>query len=943
MKIQAEAIDLIDEQRILISMITDTSFIKTILPVAEPEHFVNPFSQKLFLWIKEYFSEYGVAPQRQIADIFTSKKVGMSSEEIELFELFLSTLNQHYEEGYNEQYFADKALRYLKRRSLEVHADRIKSLLSLDQIEEAENLQVNFKKVSRAFGQAVDPLGEDFIERVFNRKDSDQLLKPPGKLGELTGWFCRNWLTVIQGPYKSGKCVKFDAEILMDDGSLKTIEEVVRNGCRNVVSMSEEDKKFRKSTVADFIDNGIKPCYRLTTKSGRFVDVTAIHPFLTVEGWKRLEDLVLGEPIAIPRSLPFFGNNVWPSHKNRLLAYVLAIGSLRGPIYFAKREDDLIEDIAQCCDGMGDELKRTQGNEWWWTIARKNKTRRVKAHTRLWLDELGIPKDARNSDKQIPPEVFTLSRECIGEFLNILFTCRGTMYEKNNECRIEYRTDNERMVRQIGTLLTRFGILFSISHQEKNQKKHYSLVIRVKDSVIKFINEIGFSFDKQTTSLSFKNLFESESRRLAKCRENFPLEYIVKLRGRDDGWPLELRLHKKRAISRDKLRVMALRGNWQDVLIDCDSDITWDRVKTVDYIGEYQTYDLSIDQDHNFVANNMLVHNTHWFQLLREVALRNGLKTLDINLEMSEEELAMRMYKGFTGLPEESDEITEIRWPVFDCMQNQTGLCSFPHRRTNTVRLYSPEGRRPLPTDKDLPEGYRACDVCRRNAEWYGNYTEEIWFETLTKNSFLDKESVLRKANAIKRQYGSLMRFKCYPRGSINVDDIRRLLDILEYSEGFIPDVINVDYPKIMAPENDSKSFNEEGQLDRTMLALAGLATERHCIINTASQVNREAIRRGKSRVGDASQSTRAIYAHAALVIGISQTEEEEVFNAKRFNVILGRFKQANSMVEARVLQQFQVGQPYVDSEYARANWGSGNGNNSDEERKSKRRMDMEE
>ena len=911
--------------------------------MAEPEHFVNPFSQKLFLWIKEYFRDYNTAPQKQITDIFSSKRPGMSNEEIELFELFLSTLNQHYEDGYNEQYFADKALRYLKRRSLEVHADRIKSLLSLDQVEEAENLQVNFKKVSKAFGQAVDPLSGDFIERVFNRKDGDQLLRPPGKLGELTGWFCRNWLTVIQGPYKSGKCVKFDSEILMDDGSLKPIEDVVKNKLKNTVSMREADKKFYSSTVSEFIDNGIKPCYRLTTKSGRFAEVTEIHPFLTVDGWKQLKELSVNEPIAVPKSLPFFGNDVWPSCKNRLLAYILADGHLGRNICITKYEDAVINDISECCDEMGDEFLKIKNVRSDFMIRKREKHYGERANTQLWLFSLGLSEKHRAADKFIPNEVFKLNKQCIREFLNILFTCDGSIYKASTTCTIEYCSASKRMIHQVGSLLTRFGILFNIADKVVNGKTYYSLFIRSKEFVMKFVEEIGFSFSKQETSNHFKRLLEEKKSFPKKHLDMFPSEYVVKLKGRNTKDPLNQRITRKMSVSRNKMREWALEGGWDDILIDCDSDIAWDRIHSIEYIGDHQTYDLSINDDHNFIANNMLVHNTHWFQLLREIALQNGLKTLDINLEMSEEELAMRMYKGFTGLPEENDGITEIRWPVFDCMQNQIGLCSFPNRRTNTVRLYAPEGRRPLPTDKDLPDGYRSCDVCRKREEWYGNYTEEIWFDTLIKNSFLDMEKVTRKANAIKRQYGSLMRFKCYPRGSINVDDIRRLLDILEYSEGFIPDVINVDYPKIMAPENDSKTFNEEGQLDRTMLALAGLATERHCLVNTASQINKEAIRRGKARVGDASQSTRAIYAHAALVIGISQTEEEEVFNAKRFNVILGRFKQANSMVEARVLQQFQVGQPYVDSEFARANWGSGNGNNGDEEKKTKRRMDGEE
>ena len=305
---------------------------------------------------------------------------------------------------------------------------------------------------------------------------------------------------------------------------------------------------------------------------------------------------------------------------------------------------------------------------------------------------------------------------------------------------------------------------------------------------------------------------------------------------------------------------------------------------------------------------------------------------------MSEEQLALRMYKGMTGLPEEEDLIDSLRWPIFDCLNNQIGSCPFPERRVNTIPLYDPAIGKPSIGD-EMPEGYKTCDVCRKNKKWEKDFIEDIWYESVNTSGYVNSAIVKKKGLAITRQFGDLLRFKSFPRGSANVDDIRRVLDILEYSEGFFPDIINVDYAKIMAPEYSASSFNEEGQLDKTMVALAGLADERHCLVTTASQIKTEAIKRGKARMGDASQSTRAIYAHAAKVFGISQSEEETAFNAKRFNVIVDRFRSFNSAIEVRVLQQLAVGQPYVDSEYARSNWGS----NKEEKKKRRSRISGEE
>ena len=44
---------------------------------------------------------------------------------------------------------------------------------------------------------------------------------------------------------------------------------------------------------------------------------------------------------------------------------------------------------------------------------------------------------------------------------------------------------------------------------------------------------------------------------------------------------------------------------------DNTSDIYWDRITAIEYIGEQMTYDLAIPGTHNFIANDILVHNSH--------------------------------------------------------------------------------------------------------------------------------------------------------------------------------------------------------------------------------------------------------------------------------------------------------------------------------------------
>ena len=42
-----------------------------------------------------------------------------------------------------------------------------------------------------------------------------------------------------------------------------------------------------------------------------------------------------------------------------------------------------------------------------------------------------------------------------------------------------------------------------------------------------------------------------------------------------------------------------------------DSNLYWDRVVSVEPVGVRETYDLEIERDHNFLANDLVVHNSH--------------------------------------------------------------------------------------------------------------------------------------------------------------------------------------------------------------------------------------------------------------------------------------------------------------------------------------------
>lgn len=48
---------------------------------------------------------------------------------------------------------------------------------------------------------------------------------------------------------------------------------------------------------------------------------------------------------------------------------------------------------------------------------------------------------------------------------------------------------------------------------------------------------------------------------------------------------------------------------WEEASLD--GDVYWDKIVSIEYIGNEMTYDLTIEGTHNFIANDILVHNSH--------------------------------------------------------------------------------------------------------------------------------------------------------------------------------------------------------------------------------------------------------------------------------------------------------------------------------------------
>ena len=337
-------------------------------------------------------------------------------------------------------------------------------------LDEAEKLVFN---VSQRFTRDdLEPLRETLREYIDKL---DQLHEHRGTivgvatgfsdLDKMTGGLQKSDLIILAARPAVGKCLT--AHTLIDDpktGERLTIEECTQRRQERVYGLSETGD-VRVVAISDWIDSGVQPCYRVRTRTGRVVEVTGHHPFLTVHGWTPLNDLQVGSSIAVPTAVPAFGHDEsWPIELVRLLAYFIAEGGLTdGSPEFTNTDPDIIEDfhaiVAEHFPACALRQEKIT-----YIVAQPRSAEAMRGFVMplnpvtRWLKELGLwGKLAR--DKRFPSCVWTWSRRYLAEFVRILMSCDGSIYPVAGDPRIEFTVASPGLADDLHHAFIRFGIV----------------------------------------------------------------------------------------------------------------------------------------------------------------------------------------------------------------------------------------------------------------------------------------------------------------------------------------------------------------------------------------------------------------------------------------------------------------------------------------------------
>jgi len=430
-----------------------------------------------------------------------------------------------------------------------------------------------------------------------------------------------------------------------DNGEEVTLGELVLTQQQPLVLSVDGHQRLVASRLLKAFPSGIKAVFTLRLASGRSVDATANHKFLTVDGWTRLDSLHAGSFIAVPRRLPapVRPGGGWSDDELVLVAHLIGDGTM-GPSFTYATADPAnkkaVQDAARRLFGIevaGDKVANT------WQLRFPSPYRLtdgVNHPMRNWLEPHGLWK-SRASTTFVPPSISGLPDEQVALFLRHLWATDGSITIRRNNrgpvVNTYYATTSRRLALDAQHLLLRFGVRSVIGRSKKpragaskSDVPFYRDAYRVRlpgaTNQSRFLRDIGCHGQRGSripAALAILERIQEDpntdlvpweiSAQIKAAASRAGVSHQELAVGLGEGYCGSSLLgseSRPRRISRARLAKIASLVDSTELADIATSDLYWDEVQEIVAAGEQPTFDATIDDNHNFIADGIVVHNS---------------------------------------------------------------------------------------------------------------------------------------------------------------------------------------------------------------------------------------------------------------------------------------------------------------------------------------------
>lgn len=271
--------------------------------------------------------------------------------------------------------------------------------------------------------------------------------------------------------------------------------------------------------------------------------------------------------------------------------------------------------------------------------------------------------------------------------------------------------------------------------------------------------------------------------------------------------------------------------------------------------------------------------------------------------DMSEEEITRRLQIRLAGRSDRQRYCGEIKVPCADCVLNQMDECTRP-KRTCDIGLGDAE-----PDEQNAPAEYEPCSFCRGKSGCY--QPSVFWKQEHIAEPLSWKEAAKLSRQFARRRKKKRMRVAFHPNSTLTVAQIGQQLHQWSTFEGWVPDVVVVDYADIMDTEPGVREFRHaENEKWKRLRSLGQVWNV--CLI-TATQADAASYDRYRQTLKNFSEDKRK-YGHVTAFYALNQTEAEKVRGLLRVGVLLLREDDFNPQQEVTLMSCLSKGRIHMDS-----------------------------
>lgn len=315
------------------------------------------------------------------------------------------------------------------------------------------------------------------------------------------------------------------------------------------------------------------------------------------------------------------------------------------------------------------------------------------------------------------------------------------------------------------------------------------------------------------------------------------------------------------------------------------------------------------------------VGKTYALMIFAIAAARKGLNVAVIETgDLTQDQIGRRFYSYLTKKPAREKHLNPNHMtPVLDCLYNQMGDCEHG-KSTEIVSDRDEEGKPKFCvdiTDKDTLDSHERCIECWKDR--YSRYNHKkfkgsIWWEENPLNDIWHPNEVRKAANKFHKRFKGQIVTEAFPMYEAKASDIRDWCINKQKDEGFIPDILIVDYPDILAPERNAEYRHQENE---KWMILRKISQEFHNCVIVATQADAKSYNADTLQLSNYSEDKRK-YSHVTHFFGINKTKAEERLGCLRFNTLLLREDSIKIVNQVSILQDLAISNPNKGSFFGR-------------------------